>query len=91
LGRQPHAAQGSAQATLEAVQVPGSLRLRVSDDGTGGARVEAHGGLAGLADRVRTVDGRLQLSSPPGGSTVISAELPSPPDRTGAPDADRDR
>ncbi len=64
-------------ATLEAVHVPGLLRIQVSDDGTGGARVEAGGGLAGLADRVRTVDGRLQLSSPPGGPTVVTVELPS--------------
>ncbi|MGA8461506.1 MAG: sensor histidine kinase, partial [Streptosporangiaceae bacterium] len=41
------------------------------------ARVEARGGLAGLADRVRTVDGSLQISSPPGGPTVIAVELPS--------------
>jgi signal transduction histidine kinase len=68
---------GARQATLEAVHAPGSLRLRVSDDGTGGARVEARGGLAGLADRVKTTDGRLQLSSPPGGPTVVTVELPS--------------
>ena len=64
-------------ATLEAVHMPGLLRLRVSDDGCGGARIEAHGGLAGLAERVRTVDGRLQVSSPPGGPTVVAVELPS--------------
>jgi signal transduction histidine kinase len=59
--------------------VPGLqlLRLRVSDDGTGGARIEARGGLAGLAERIRTVDGRLQLSSPPAGPTVVTVELPS--------------
>jgi signal transduction histidine kinase len=68
---------GARHATLEAVHVPGLLRVRVSDDGTGGARVEARGGLAGLAERVKTVDGRLQLSSPPGGPTVITVELPS--------------
>jgi signal transduction histidine kinase len=64
-------------ATLEAVHVPGLLRVRVSDDGSGGARVEARGGLAGLAERVRTVDGRLQINSPPGGPTVVTVELPS--------------
>ena len=64
-------------ATLEAVHMPGLLRVRVSDDGCGGARVEARGGLAGLAERVRTVDGRLQLSSPPGGPTAVAVELPS--------------
>src|ERR1700734_4289049 len=64
-------------ATLEAVHAPGLLRVRVTDDGSGGARVEARGGLAGLAERVRPVDGRLQVASPPGGPTVITVELPS--------------
>ena len=68
---------GARHATLEAVRVPGLLRVRVSDDGSGGARLEARGGLAGLAERVRTVDGRLQVSSPPGGPTVVTVELPS--------------
>jgi len=68
---------GARHATLEVAHVPGLLRLRVSDDGTGGARIEAHGGLAGLAERVATVDGKLQISSPPGGPTVIAVELPS--------------
>lgn len=44
-----------------------ALRMRASDDGTGGARVEADGGLAGLAALVKAVDGRLQISSPSGG------------------------
>jgi signal transduction histidine kinase len=68
---------GAGHATLEAAHVPGLLRVRVSDDGSGGARVEARGGLAGLAERVGTVDGRLQISSPPGGPTIVTVELPS--------------
>jgi signal transduction histidine kinase len=68
---------GARHATLSAVHVPGLLRLRVGDDGTGGARIEASGGLAGLAGRVRTVDGRLQVSSPTRGPTVVTVELPS--------------
>ena len=68
---------GARHATLEAVQVAGLLRVRVSDDGSGGARLEARGGLAGLAERVGTVDGKLQVSSPPGGPTVVTVELPS--------------
>ena len=68
---------GAQQATLEVVHLPGLLRVRVSDDGTGGARVEDRGGLAGLAERIRTVDGRLQVTSPPGGPTVVTVELPS--------------
>jgi signal transduction histidine kinase len=68
---------GARHATLEAVHVPGLLRLRVSDDGAGGARIERGGGLAGLAERLRTVDGRMEISSPPGGPTVVTVELPS--------------
>jgi signal transduction histidine kinase len=68
---------GARHATLAAAHEPGLLRMRVSDDGCGGARVEARGGLAGLAERVRTVDGRLQVTSPPGGPTVVTVELPS--------------
>ena len=40
-------------------------------------RQGARGGLAGLAERIRTVDGRLQVSSPSGGPTVVTVELPS--------------
>jgi signal transduction histidine kinase len=68
---------GAHRATLEAVHVPGLLRVRVSDDGQGGARLEAGSGLRGLAERVRTVDGRMSVSSPPGGPTVVTIELPS--------------
>jgi signal transduction histidine kinase len=68
---------GARHATLEVVHVPGLLRVRVSDDGAGGARIKAPGGLAGLAERVKTVDGMLQISSPAGGPTVIAVELPS--------------
>ena len=68
---------GARHVTLEAVHVPGLLRIRVSDDGNGGARPVPGGGLRGLADRVRTVDGRLDIASPPGGPTVVTVELPS--------------
>ena len=68
---------GARHATLEAAHKGGLLRIRVSDDGCGGARLEQRGGLAGLAERVRTVDGRLQVSSPPRGPTVVTVELPS--------------
>ena len=54
----------------------GLLRLRISDDGVGGADQARGSGLAGLAQRVSTVDGRLDVSSPPGGPTVVLVELP---------------
>jgi len=68
---------GARHARLEVAQAAGLLRVRVSDDGAGGARLEKRGGLAGLAERVGTVDGKLQVSSPPGGPTVVTVELPS--------------
>jgi signal transduction histidine kinase len=52
------------------------LRLRVCDDGLGGADPAGGTGLAGLERRVGTVDGRLSVSSPPGGPTEITVELP---------------
>ena len=68
---------GARRATLEAVHVPGLLRIRVTDDGAGGARPVQGGGLRGLADRVRTVDGRIEFYSPQGGPTTVTVELPS--------------
>jgi signal transduction histidine kinase len=51
------------------------LRMLVRDDGVGGAN-PAGQGLTGLADRVSAVDGRLAVSSPAGGPTLIEVELP---------------
>ena len=67
---------GAHRATVEITDRDGRLRLAVRDDGAGGARIGAGTGLSGLADRVRAVDGRLDLSSPPGGPTVVVVELP---------------
>jgi len=52
------------------------LRLRVVDDGVGGADPARGTGLAGLAQRVHTVDGRLEIASPPGGPTRVTIHLP---------------
>jgi signal transduction histidine kinase len=52
------------------------LVVEVIDDGAGGADPAKGSGLRGLADRVAAVDGRLTVTSPPGGPTVIRAELP---------------
>jgi signal transduction histidine kinase len=65
------------RVSIEAVHVPGLLRVRVSDDGAGGACLVPGGGLRGLADRVRTVDGQMEIASPRGGPTVVTVELPS--------------
>jgi signal transduction histidine kinase len=52
------------------------LMLRVTDDGRGGADPARGSGLSGLAQRVRTVDGRLDITSPAGGPTEITVQLP---------------
>ncbi len=67
---------GASRATVEVRDGDGRLHLRVIDDGRGGAMLTEGGGLAGLAERVRTVDGRLSLTSPVGGPTVAVVELP---------------
>jgi len=61
---------------IQATEAEGSLLLRVSDDGVGGADPARGSGLSGLEQRVRTVDGRLEITSPPGGPTRITVELP---------------
>jgi signal transduction histidine kinase len=52
------------------------LVVEIWDDGRGGAHAEPGGGLAGLAGRIAGVDGTFSLSSPPGGPTVVRAEIP---------------
>ena len=53
------------------------LVVEIRDDGRGGADPSGGTGLTGLADRLAAQDGRLRLSSPEGGPTVVRLELPS--------------
>jgi signal transduction histidine kinase len=69
---------GARNATIRVDLREDVLRLRVHDDGQGGAHQRAGGGLAGLAGRVRVVDGRLSIDSPPGGPTTVAVEIPCP-------------
>jgi len=52
------------------------LRVRVSDDGLGGADFSRGSGLAGLRDRVEAVGGRISLHSQPGAGTTVEIGLP---------------
>ncbi|MDJ0344613.1 sensor histidine kinase [Streptomyces sp. H10-C2] len=52
------------------------LRVTIIDDGIGGADVAGGTGLAGLAQRVGSVDGSIRINSPAGGPTIITVELP---------------
>jgi signal transduction histidine kinase len=67
----------ASRATISVSDQDRRLLMTVTDDGAGEARLVPGGGLAGLLERVQTVDGRLDLDSPPGGPTIITIELPS--------------
>ena len=53
----------------------GMLCVEVRDDGVGGASMDGTG-LVGLADRLAVLDGRLEVDSPPGAGTRLTAAIP---------------
>ena len=63
----------------EVTERDSALRLHVRDDGVGGAVPGAGSGLSGPADRLRVVDGHLDVVSPCGGPTEVTVELPLQP------------
>jgi signal transduction histidine kinase len=68
-----------AAATLIDVEVAAdadTLRVRVRDDGHGGADPTRGSGLIGLTDRVEALGGSLSLHSPPGSGTTVQIALP---------------
>jgi signal transduction histidine kinase len=68
-----------ARASAVTVTVRRSLAgvlVEVVDDGVGGAALDAGSGLRGLADRVETLGGRLEVWVPDGGGSGVRAELP---------------
>ena len=68
---------GASRARVEVRADAGWIRLTVTDDGRGGARLDGLGtGLAGLERRARALDGSLLVRSPPGGPTVVTMKLP---------------
>ncbi|MGW5743979.1 sensor histidine kinase [Amycolatopsis sp. NPDC003861] len=73
-----NAAKHGGMTLVEVTETPDVLLLRVRDTGPGGARIVPGGGLAGVAERLRTVDGELTVTSPAGGPTEVSARVPLP-------------
>jgi signal transduction histidine kinase len=67
---------GASRTDIKVSDDSGRLVMSVTDDGAGLARLKPGGGLAGLAERVQTVDGLLSLDSPAGGPTTMTVELP---------------
>ncbi|MGW7204756.1 sensor domain-containing protein [Streptomyces sp. NPDC054837] len=70
---------GASRAAVSGGHADGRLTLDIRDDGRGGASSANGTGLTGLADRVSVLDGRLSLSSPPGGPTLLRVEIPCRP------------
>ncbi|MFJ9318981.1 sensor histidine kinase [Streptomyces globisporus] len=54
----------------------GMLRISVTDDGRGGAAIGSGSGLSGIERRLGTFDGVLAVSSPAGGPTMVTMEIP---------------
>jgi signal transduction histidine kinase len=63
-------------AAVDVWRAADRLMIQVRDDGQGGADVSSGSGLAGLSERLGSVDGLFVVSSPAGGPTVVTAELP---------------
>ncbi len=66
----------ASRADVRVERHGGILLVVVSDDGVGGADPSGGTGLAGLAKRVASVDGTFSISSPAGGPTEVTVELP---------------
>ncbi|MFB7517422.1 sensor domain-containing protein [Streptomyces sp. NPDC056144] len=69
---------GASRASVSLTREKSALRVRVADEGRGGAEAAESGGsgLTGMRRRVAALDGTVRLTSPVGGPTVIEVELP---------------
>jgi signal transduction histidine kinase len=70
-----HSSANVIEITIDTERT-GVLRVRVTDDGRGGADPSRGTGLEGLAQRASMVDGALRVLSPHGGPTMVTVELP---------------
>ncbi|MFC3576495.1 sensor histidine kinase [Streptomyces yaanensis] len=67
---------GADRVWVDLHHTDGMLRIAVTDDGRGGAVIAAGSGLAGVERRLGTFDGVLAVSSPAGGPTLVTMEIP---------------
>jgi signal transduction histidine kinase len=63
---------------IRVTPVAEALVVEIVDDGSGGADPASGTGLRGLADRIDSLGGRLEIDSAPGSGTRVSARLPLP-------------
>ena len=69
-----HSDAGSV--VVEVARIGDDARVRIEDDGRGGAEMRTGGGLAGLAGRVASLEGRLTVTSPTEQGTRVEAVIP---------------
>lgn len=69
---------GASRVEIEAGIKQGAVEVIINDNGCGGAQLTPGGGLCGLYDRSAALGGDLQVESPPGAGTVVTATLPVP-------------
>ncbi|MFF3905143.1 sensor histidine kinase [Streptomyces sp. NPDC001848] len=67
---------GADRIWIDVHHAEDTLRITVTDNGKGGAAVGAGSGLAGVERRLGTFDGVLAVSSPAGGPTLVTLEIP---------------
>ena len=70
---------GAGAVQVRIVPEAQTVLVEIVDDGIGGADPDAGTGLRGLADRIEALGGRLEVDSPPGAGTRVSARLPLGP------------
>ncbi|WP_242893957.1 sensor histidine kinase [Actinomadura litoris] len=67
---------GAARAWVQIEHASGRLLMIVGDDGTGGADPGGGSGMRGIERRLGAFDGTMAVTSPLGGPTVVTMELP---------------
>jgi signal transduction histidine kinase len=67
---------GAGAIEIRVAHEPRGVLVEIADDGRGGADPTAGTGLCGLVDRVEALGGRLEVDSPAGRGTRVSALLP---------------
>jgi signal transduction histidine kinase len=76
-----HAGASVVHVHADADTAGRTLRLRIRDDGAGGADPGRGSGLVGLKDRVEALGGTITIQSPAGAGTTLNVELPAYADR----------
>jgi signal transduction histidine kinase len=66
----------SSGVVVSVERLNGVARIDVVDDGAGGADPARGSGLRGLSDRLALLGGRLEVASPAGAGTRVTAEIP---------------